>query len=411
MQRAVVFTAPGKPLELVRFPVPEPRGAELLVRVSCCTLCRSDLHTHAGRRTEPTPTVLGHEIVGRIEAFGPAAPQQDATGAPLSVGSRVTWAIAVGCGSCFFCAEDLPQKCEHPYKYGHHRLAPERPLGGGLADCIVLVPGTVCFRVPDCVPDQVAAPANCATATVAALLRHGGPVAGRTVLVLGAGVLGVTACAMARAAGARAVMVSDPVPVCRERALAFGATYAFSGDAEELAARVGEVTQGRGADLVLELAGRAETVQAGLALTRTGGTVVLAGTVLPVGNMGFDPENVVRRMLTIRGVHNYHPHDLATALEFLARSGGDFPWQSLVVASYPLEQAEQAFAAAHAQPGVRVAVVPASGAGQLGADFQLDDLPAPGGSGTGGRRQGRCDGRRGPNFQLRWGDKPVQLPE
>jgi alcohol dehydrogenase len=171
-------------------------------------------------------------------------------------------------------------------------------------------------------------------------------------------VLGVTACAMARAGGARAVIVSDPLPACRERAIHFGATHALPAVAQELAAGVREATQGRGADLVLELAGAAGTVQAGLALTRTGGTVVLAGTVAPVGNIGFDPENAVRRMLTIRGVHNYHPRDLATALTFVAGPGCQFPWESLVVAKYPLEQAEDAFADAHARPGVRVAVFP-----------------------------------------------------
>jgi alcohol dehydrogenase len=358
MQHAVVFTGAGHRLELVQLPVPPPHAREILVRVTCCTLCRSDLHTHAGRRIEPTPTVLGHEIIGRIEAFGPDAVRQDGAEAPLNVGDRVTWAIAVGCGSCFFCTEDLPQKCERPYKYGHQRIVPERPLGGGLADYVVLVPGTVCFRVPDSVADLVAAPANCATATVAALLRHDGPVAGRAVLILGAGVLGVTACAMAQAAGARVVLVSDPFPACRDRAIAFGATHAFPADAEELAAGVREITHGRGADLVLELAGRAETVRAGLLLARTGGTVALAGTVAPVGDVGFDPENVVRRMLTIRGVHNYHPRDLAAALAFLAGPGRDLPWQRLVVAQYPLEHTEQAFAHAHSQPGVRVAVVP-----------------------------------------------------
>ncbi len=203
MGRAVVFHGPGRPLELARLPAQEPRAGELLVRISACTLCRSDLHTHSGRRTEPTPIVLGHEIVGRIEAFGPAAVRVDARGNPAAAGDRVTWAIAVGCGQCFFCAEDLPQKCARPYKYGHQAATPERLCGGGLADRIVLVPGTAWLRVPDEVTDLVAAPANCATATVAALLRHGGPVAGRTVLVLGAGVLGVTACAMARAAGAQ----------------------------------------------------------------------------------------------------------------------------------------------------------------------------------------------------------------
>jgi alcohol dehydrogenase len=358
MQRAVVFTGAGQRLERVRFPTPTPHGAELRVRVACCTLCRSDLHTHAGRRTEPTPTVLGHEIVGRIEAFGPDAPRHDAAGMAVTVGSRVTWAVAVGCGQCFFCAEDLPQKCERPYKYGHQRIAPERPLGGGLAEGIVLVPGTAWFQVPDDLTDAVAAPANCATATVAALLRHAGPVANRNVLVLGAGVLGVTACAMARAAGARGVLASDRTPECLQRAAAFGATHTLPSEPNALAAGVAEATQGRGADVVFELAGAAQTVAAGWSLVRTGGTLVLAGTVAPVGTIGVDPEQVVRRMLTIRGVHNYHPRDLAAALEFLAGPGRAFPFESLVVGEYPLEQVEEAFAVAHAHPGVRVAVRP-----------------------------------------------------
>jgi alcohol dehydrogenase len=110
--------------------------------------------------------------------------------------------------------------------------------------------------------------------------------------------------------------------------------------------------------VVLELAGVAESVDAGLALVRTGGVLVLAGTVAPVGNVGLDPENVVRRMLTIRGVHNYHPRDLEAALTFLAGPGRNYPFESLVAAEYPLDQAEQAFAHAHSHPGVRVAVVP-----------------------------------------------------
>jgi alcohol dehydrogenase len=343
---------------LVRYSDPSPRGAELLVRVTCCTLCRSDLHTHSGRRHEATPTVLGHEIVGRIEAFGTEASRSDSRGLPASVGDRVSWAAAVGCGQCFFCAEDLPQKCERLYKYGHVQATRERPWGGGLADVVVLTPGTAWFRVPDEVSDRAAAPANCATATVAAMLRHAGSVAGRRVLVLGAGVLGVTACAMAREAGAHAVLASDPEPACRERAAAFGATHTFPAGPDELAAHVAETTHGRGADVVLELSGSPAAVTEGLSLVRTGGVLILAGTVAPVGSVGFDPESVVRRMLTIRGVHNYHPRDLESALAFLAGPGRGYPFESLVAAEYPLDQAEQALAHAHAHPGVRVAVVP-----------------------------------------------------
>jgi alcohol dehydrogenase len=86
--------------------------------------------------------------------------------------------------------------------------------------------------------------------------------------------------------------------------------------------------------------------------------MLLAGTVAPVGNVELDPENVVRRMLTVCGVHNYHPRDLEAALTFLAGPGQHFPFETLLAASYPLEQADQAFHCAHTLPGVRVVVVP-----------------------------------------------------
>lgn len=356
MGQSVLFAGAGRPLERVRAAAPAPRGAEVLVRVSCCTLCRSDLHTHAGRRIEPTPSVLGHEIVGRIEAFGPDATHTDGAGTPARVGDRITWAIAVGCGACYFCADDLPQKCATPYKYGHRRAGDDRPSGGGLADHVVLVPGTYWLHVPAAIPDVVAAPANCATATAAAILRYAGLVAGRTVLVLGAGVLGVTVCAMARTGGATTVVAADPVAACRDRAVQFGAAHAFAPDAA--VAGVKGLTDDRGADIVVELAGSADAVRTGLEVVRTGGTLLLAGTVAPVGAVALDPEAVVRRMLTVRGVHNYHPRDLVTALAFLAGPGRDYPWESLVVARYPLEAAEEAFARAHLEAGGRVAVIP-----------------------------------------------------
>src|SRR5262245_54994659 len=267
MHRAVLFHGPGRPLELTSCPAPEPLGEEVLVRVSLCTLCRSDLHTHAGRRAGPTPAVLGHEIVGRIEAFGPQASRRDCrSGVAASVGDRISWTVTACCGHCFYCAEQLDQKCEQLFKYGHERVTAERPFAGGLAEYVLLAPGTAWVRVPDDVPDAVAAPANCATATVAGLIRAAGGVRGKRVLVLGAGMLGLTACAMRRAADAAAVMISDPQAEARQRAAAFGATHRFGSEAVELREGVAAVTARRGADVVLELAGVAESVRVGLSL-------------------------------------------------------------------------------------------------------------------------------------------------
>lgn len=330
--RAMVFHGSGSPLEQVRYEVPRPQGGEILVRVTCCTLCRSDLHTYTGRRNEPTPLVLGHEITGRVEAVGP-----DVRGVPI--GERVTWPVVVGCGSCFFCDDALPQKCERLYKYGHARGL----LGGGLADHVLLRPGTTILRIPAGLSDRVIAPANCATATAAAVLRAAGDLDGRKVLILGAGMLGLAACAMAKAAGAT-VYVRDPEPTCRERALAFGAS---AGD-----------PPARGADVVLELAGVAASVREALERTRIGGVLVLAGTVASAPGIDLDPERIVRRLLTIRGVHNYTPGDLVTALDFLAGPGRGLPFESLVGSTFSLEQTEEAFAQALAHPGIRIAVQP-----------------------------------------------------
>lgn len=357
MPRAVLFHGPGRPLELGTFALPEPRGEEVLVRVSLCTLCRSDLHTHAGRRAGPTPAVLGHEIVGRIEAFGTEASRKDHRSDVASVGDRISWTVTACCGRCFYCAEQLEQKCERLFKYGHERVTAERPFAGGLAEYVLLAPGTAWFRLSDDLPDAIAAPANCATATVAGLLRAAGGVRGKRVLVLGAGMLGLTACAMARAADAAAVMISDPHAEARQRAAAFGATHRFACEAE-LREGVVSATQGRGADVVLELAGVAESVRAGLSLLRVGGVLILAGTVAPTPAVALDPEDVVRRMITVRGVHNYQACDLSEALSFLEGPGRSFPFASLIGATFPLERAEEAFAHAHANPGLRTAVVP-----------------------------------------------------
>jgi alcohol dehydrogenase len=358
MARAVFFHGCDHPLEVRNLPAPTPVSAEVLVRVTCCTLCASDLHTHAGRRSTPTPTVLGHEIVGRIEAFGADAMRTDRRGQALAVGDRVSWSVVANCGACFFCDYDLPQKCESLFKYGHERVDERSAFTGGLADYVLLRPGTACFRVPDRLIDTIAAPANCAIATVAGLFRHGGEPAPQNVLILGAGALGLTACAMARSGGAKVVAVSDPDVAHRERARAFGATHVYSADPRELAGGLADATTGRGADLAFELAGVPQTVEAGLANLRIGGTLILAGTVLPTPSVPLDPERVVRRLLTLRGVHNYTPADLAAALDFLDGPGRAFPFDALVGKVFRLENIDQAFAYAHANPGIRAAVVP-----------------------------------------------------
>ena len=221
---AAVFDGIPDQLELRRLPIPALQPSEILVRVLGCTLCGSDLHSVEGRRPVPVPTVLGHEIVGEIVEFAATGSNRDLAGRELKVGDRVTWAIVANCGHCFFCERGLPQKCLNAVKYGHEPFRNGRELLGGLAEHCLLVSGTGIVRLPDRMPLEVACPASCATATIAAALEAAGDLQGRHVCVIGAGMLGLTACAMARVEGADEIVCVDPNDARREQALSFGAS-------------------------------------------------------------------------------------------------------------------------------------------------------------------------------------------
>ncbi|HEY1191477.1 MAG TPA: alcohol dehydrogenase catalytic domain-containing protein, partial [Gemmata sp.] len=146
MIRSAIFDGPNLPFRLEPAPRPVLRSGEALVRVSLCTVCGSDLHTVLGRRKEKTPCVLGHEPVGVVEER--AGDVRTVTGEPVRVGDRVVWAVAVSCGSCFYCARGLPQKCESLRKYGHELLTPQCGPLGGLSTHCHLLNGTAIVKVP-----------------------------------------------------------------------------------------------------------------------------------------------------------------------------------------------------------------------------------------------------------------------
>lgn len=353
---AAVFTGHGSPIELREFPIPSPAAGEILIQITCGTICGSDVHTWSGRRMEPTPCVLGHEIVGRIAAFGPDCQRHDLRGELLSEGDRVTWTLAASCGDCFFCRHGLPQKCEHLHKYGHSAIQPGREFSGGFAEYCLLHPGTGVIRLTDAISDGIAAPANCAVATVAAALRAAETVKDSVVAVIGCGVLGLNACAMARDFGAGTIIACDIDPGRKDSAYRFGA-HRFV-DPRDLTAAAKELTHGRGADLALEFSGASSAVESGLACLRTGGRAIIAGTTTPGNPIPLDPNMLVRRMLTLRGLHNYAPCDLVTAVDFLERTAGVFPFADLCGEPYALDRINEAFQAAHAGSGRRVAVIP-----------------------------------------------------
>lgn len=357
--RAAVFHAPNQPLSIESFPLPSLAAGEAIARILCTTVCGSDLHSYHGRRHSPAPSVLGHEMVGEICALGPGG-AVDFQGRPLSPGDRVTWSMVWSCGTCYYCTRGLRPKCTQLMKFGHEQIAPGRDLIGGLAEHCILRERTAIFPIPANVSNLVASPANCATATVAAVFRHAGPVAGQTVVVLGAGMLGLTACAMASARGASAVIAVETDPVRAAMATRFGATLIIDGrqSAEQTRAQVLDCTEGRGAEFALEFTGMPEAMECGFHLLGFGGRFVMAGATFPSRPVALPAEQLVRRLLQLIGVYNYQPEDLGDALDFLSAHVERFPFESLIGRTFSLDQVQQAFEFAELERPPRVAVIP-----------------------------------------------------
>ncbi|RDV45100.1 alcohol dehydrogenase [Leifsonia sp. ku-ls] len=358
---AMVWPGEGHAHEAVAVPGVRLAPGDVLVEVELATVCGSDVHTVLGHRQAQAPLVLGHEQVGRVVALGRGG-AKTTDGHRVSLGERVVWSVAVPCGRCARCRRGLPQKCASLQKYGHERMRRGWELSGGFATHTHILDGTPLVRVPEDVPAEVLAPASCSTATVVAALEAASaivPIEGAFVLVAGAGMLGLTATAMATEAGAR-VVVSEPLPERRDAALAFGAVgvadpRAAAGSPTGLAAVLAKAGGRMPAPTVaLELSGAPAAARSLLAAVDVGGVLVLAGPDLPGPELGIVPEQLVRRLLTIRGVHNYAPRHLEQAVAFLAETWQRYPFAEQVGETFPLAQVDVALAATtHPRVGVR----------------------------------------------------------
>jgi len=338
---AMVWIGEGHPHETIAVPGVALGDDDVLVAVELSTICGSDVHTVQGRRSAPVPLVLGHESVGRVIATGDSG-ATTVDGAPLRIGDRVVWSVTVSCGSCDRCARGLTQKCRTLTKYGHDRVGVHGDLTGAFASHVQVRGGTAIVRAPESLPASVLAPASCATATAWAAVARAArdqDLDGAAVRIHGAGLVGLTAAAIAVEQGA-VVEVLDPNPARRALAARFGATRLESEP-----------------EIVIEASGHA--VADALAGVATGGTVVLVGSVFPADPVPFDAESIVRRLVTVAGVHNYTGVDLVEAVAFLAGRGRAYPFADAVGEVRPLTGVDEALAAASG-PGapLRIGLVP-----------------------------------------------------
>lgn len=353
--KAAVFTGVDKPIEIREYPLSPVKPEEVLVRISMCSVCGSDYHTWAGHRPGRTPSILGHEITGKIVELGIGI-KQDVLGNLLNVGDRITWSLYSNCGSCYFCrVAMLPQKCINLYKYGHESCEKAPYFNGGFAEYIYLRPGTAILKVPDELSDEEVTPINCSTSTVAACLDYSSFKSGDFVVVQGVGMLGINACAMLKDRGAGWVVAIDVDKNRLDMAQKFGADELINVQDNT----IDRITyRGQNPDLVIEATGDPAMIPLGLKLLRIGGSYSLLGLVSPGAHVEIDGYTIVSKHLTIQGIHNYHTRHLVQALDFIYRAKNRFPFKELTTRHFPLAETEQALQLFANKEAVRPVIVP-----------------------------------------------------
>jgi L-iditol 2-dehydrogenase len=278
-----------KNLELAEMPVPEPRADELLVRVRACGICGSDVHGYdgsTGRRIPPI--VMGHEAAGIVETVGSAVNG-------FKAGDRVTFDSTIYCGECFFCRRGEVNLCDR-----REVLGVSTPLfrrHGAFAE-YVAVPARISYLLPAALPFEHAAMIEAVSVAVHAVSLA--PIAkDDTVVVIGAGMIGLLVLQAARAAGAERVIVVDIDPSRLAMAERMGAWITLNSRESDVAKEVAAETAGRGADLAIECVGVTGTVKMAVDCVRKGGAVTLVGNVAPTVELPL--QAVVSRQIRLQG--------------------------------------------------------------------------------------------------------------
>lgn len=330
--RAVQLRGVGD-IAVVEVPDPEPKAGEVLVRVIAAGICGTDRHLFKGEFPCAPPVTLGHEFCGEVVAVG--------EGVTKPIGTRIACDPNIACGTCDACLRGRVNLCARNVAIGIHR-------DGGFAEFATL-PAHRALPVGDLDP-EAAAFAEPLACTLHGL-DIGAPVPGEEVVVLGGGVIGLLAVQLARNAGAEVVLVTRH-PDKRRLAERLGARATAATLEDALAILPG------GADLVLECAGVAETVEMAPRLTRAGGRIVVLG-VLPKGEkVRIEPFDLLFREINL--LHSFlNPFTQSRAIGMLRL--GQVEVGPLISRRVGLGNAAHAIAEPARAGEVKVLVLPGQG--------------------------------------------------
>lgn len=294
---------------------------EVRIDVACSGICGTELHLYSGMvfgAPLTRPVALGHEYAGRVTEIGSAV-------TTLAVGDRVTSIPGGPCYGCLLCRTGRPSMCPNRVSGRRGSWAPE-----------LVVPAQIVWRLPEAVSDRLGAltePLACAVRAVdRAELRNGD-----RVCIIGAGPIGLLVQAVARAAGAQTMIVSEPSAYRRAMAERLGADRLIDPHQTDLVATVRDLTDGLGADVVFEVVGAPTTVEQAIAAAAPGGTVVVVGVADRDAVARFSPQEIFFKELTIRGTKGV-TYGIDRALRWLSVLDLD----PIITHTFPLAEAGEA---------------------------------------------------------------------
>jgi threonine 3-dehydrogenase len=326
---ALVKPAPGPGLELREVPIPAIGINDVLIRVQRTGICGTDLHIESwdpwAARTIRPPLVVGHEFVGQIVEVGSNVTD-------FHPGDLVSGEGHVVCGRCRHCLAGRRHLCAHTIGLGVGR-------DGAFAEYVALPMTNIWHHWPGVDPEVAAIfdPFGNAVHTALAF-----PVLGEDVLISGAGPIGLMATAVVRHAGARFVVVSEPNPFRRELALRMGATVAVDPRERDLAAVGAELGMVEGYDVALEMSGVASALRGAIASMAHGGGVAILG--IPTAEISIDVNEIVFKMLTLRGIYGREMYETWYKMTVMLQSGLDI--RPAITHRFGFREFEGAFAAA-----------------------------------------------------------------
>ena len=314
-------------LEIVDLPEPAPGRDEVLIRVAACGICGSDVHGYdgsSGRRIPPI--VMGHEAAGTIAALGDGV-------RGFAAGDRVTFDSTIYCGACDNCRRGDVNLCDHRQVLGVS--CGEFRRAGAFAE-YVAVPSRILYRLPETLAFTEAAMLEAVSVAL-----HGVSLAAisesSTVLVLGAGMIGLLTIQAMRAAGCSKILVADLDKTRLALAQESGATAVLSAE-RDVAEQVMQLTGGVGVDVAIEAVGVNATVKASIESVRKGGTVVLVGNVSPEVTLPL--QKVVTRQIRLQG-SCASAGEYSRAIELMAN--GAIQVKAFITAVAPLEDGPRWF--------------------------------------------------------------------